>query len=350
MSDPQPDTAPRRAWARGIVRFFRNLLITLAILALLAGGGAWYGWQWINGVIDQPGPHGAAKLVLIPRGTGLQEIGLRLSDARLIGDPRYFLAAHYLRGQGKPVRAGEFEVPAGASVAAILELLQSGPMVVRRLTVPEGLTTQAVLALIQQAEGLTGTVPRELPEGVLLPDTYHFTYGDTRGELAGRMRKAMDEALNQAWSQRSPDLPLSSPRDLLALAALVEKETGVEAERARVAGVFINRLRKGMKLQSDPTVIYSLVGGAGKLERSLTRGDLDRVHPYNTYAVTGLPPGPIANPGRAALQAAAQPARHDELYFVADGSGGHAFAKSLDEHNRNVARWRQIQRERGLRE
>ena len=217
---------------------------------------------------------------------------------------------------------------------------------VRRLTVAEGLTTFDVLARLGATEGLKGLAPQGLGEGQLLPETYHFSYGDARADIVRRMRAAMTSAVERLWAARVPDLPLNSPAEALILASIIEKETGLAEERARVASVFINRLRAGMRLQSDPTVVYALTHGQGKLGRRLTRTDLRDQSLYNTYVHKGLPPGPIANPGIAAIAAALNPARSGDLYFVADGSGGHVFARTLAAHNRNVRRWRKLQKAR----
>ena len=248
-----------------------------------------------------------------------------------------------LDGAQNRLMAGEYDFPAGVSAASVRDRLLAGRTVVRRLTVPEGLTTAAVLDLVRSAEGLSGEPP-EAGEGRLLPETYHYSYGDSRPDMVARMQRAMDEALARLFRDRRAGSPLRSEAELLTLASIVEKETGVSAERAEIAGVFVNRLRRGMRLQTDPTVIYALTGGRRALGRPLTRADLRTDHPYNTYRVHGLPPGPIANPGLAALEAAARPAETDALYFVADGAGGHLFARTIREHNRNVARYRRLSR------
>jgi len=212
----------------------------------------------------------------------------------------------------------------------------------RRLTIAEGLTARQITRLLEGTEGLTGETP-PIAEGALLPETYAFTLGDSRASVVRRAAAAMEQAVAEAWAARAPDLPLASPRDAVILASIIERETGVAEERGLVAGVFVNRLRRGMMLQSDPTVAY----GAGQgmpLDRPLTRADLNEDHPYNTYRIRGLPPGPIAAPGRESLRAATQPETTDYLYFVADGTGGHAFGRTLEEHNRNVARWRALRR------
>lgn len=299
--------------------------------------------NWVQTEIDRPGPTLTAKTIYIPRGLGSDAIGQMLLDEGLIAKPWLLMAATQLRRDPRALRAGEYEIPAGASLAAILEQLRAGRTVVRRLTVPEGLTSAQILDLIRTADGLDGPMPESLPEGSLLPETYHYQRGDRRGELVRRLQTAMQAALAEAWAGRNLSVPLRTPEELLILASMIEKETGVAAERERISGVFINRLRRGMRLQSDPTVLYGVVGGAGST-KPLTRADLDTDTPWNTYTRAGLPATPITNPGRAALLAAARPMATDDLYFVADGTGGHAFARTLDEHNRNVARWRQIER------
>ncbi|MFT8243543.1 endolytic transglycosylase MltG [Roseomonas sp. BN140053] len=315
------------------MRLLRSLLLLLLLLALGAGGAAWWGWQRFGA----PGPLAEPTPVVVPRG-GTGAITDALRERNVIDDARAFsLAAWVTRAEG-PLRAGEYLFPAHASLRDVLEVLRRARPVQRRLTIPEGLNARQIAALLDRAEGLTGETPA-LDEGAVLPDTYSYQWGDARTPLLRRAERAMDAALAEAWEGRAPDLPLASPREALILASIIERETGKPEERPRVAGVFINRLRRNMPLQSDPTVAYAAADG-GVLERALTRADLDRDHPFNTYRNRGLPPAPIAAPGRNSLRAATRPDVTEELYFVADGSGGHAFARTLDEHNRNVARWR----------
>ncbi|HYZ35068.1 MAG TPA: endolytic transglycosylase MltG, partial [Crenalkalicoccus sp.] len=274
---------------------------------------------------------------VVPRG-GIGAIGERLAEAGVIADSRAFaLAALATRGEG-PLRAAEFAFPAHASLAEVLETLRTAKPVQRKLTIPEGLSARQITALLDHAEGLTGETP-PIAEGALLPETYAYQWGDTREGVVRRAEHAMDEALAAAWAGRAPDLPLSTPREALILASIVERETAVPEERPRIAAVFLNRLKRDMPLQSDPTVIYAVAEG-GAFDRRLTRADLDDDSPFNTYRNRGLPPAPICAPGVAALRAATRPAETEELYFVADGTGRHAFARTLEEHNRNVARWR----------
>jgi UPF0755 protein len=312
-------------------------LVSLFFALGFACGGA---VAWLR--LDGPGPLAGPVAVVIPKGAGGEGIARRLHDAGVIADPRLFRLAARILGRSKPLRAGEYEFPARTSAFAAIELLQSGRTVVRRLTVPEGLTVRQVMGLLIEAEGLDGPVTRTAGEGWLLPETYHYSWGDSRQGLVERMEAGMREALARAWGARGGPPVLKTPVEALTHASIVEKETGVAAERPRIAVVFLNRLKANMKLQSDPTVIYGLDRGAGNFTRALVRADLEADTPYNTYTRAGLPPGPIANPGRAAIEAVLNPVASDELYFVADGSGGHAFAKTLDEHNRNVARWRRI--------
>ena len=313
--------------------------VFLALVSAAAGGLAFWAWDDFNA----PGPLEEVRRVVVPNGTGLAPLAQLLAEQEVLRRPLVFRAFVIVDGSQNRLQAGEYDFPAGVSAAAVHDLLVAGRTVVRRLTVPEGLTTSAVLDLVRGAEGLAGDPP-DPGEGRLLPETYHYRYGDSRADLLARMQRGMGEALARLFRGRSAGSPLKNEMELLTLASIVEKETGISGERARVAGVFVNRLKRGMRLQADPTVIYALTGGRQGLDRPLTRADLRVDHPYNTYRNRGLPPGPIANPGLAALEAAARPARTDALYFVADGAGGHLFARTLGEHNRNVARYRKLSR------
>ena len=325
-----------------MLSYFRWVLFFVALFVTLMGGGLWLG----NRILNEPGPLAATKNVVIPRGAGPQTMAKLLNDEGVLNHPRLFRIALMIDPTPRPIKAGEYEVPAHVSMWSLLELLQSGKQVQRRLTVIEGMTTAEVVELVRKTEALSGEITLDLKEGDLLPETYFFAREDTRDGLLMRMKEAMDKTLDEAWRKRAAGLPLANRRDALTLASIIEKETAVPAERTRVAAVYINRLRRRMKLDSDPTTIYGLTLGKVPFNRELTRADLQSNSPYNTYVVTGLPPGPICNPGRASIMAAVNPARDRALYFVADGQGGHAFANTLAEHNRNVERWRQIQRER----
>jgi UPF0755 protein len=314
--------------------------VFFALLLLLAGLGT-AGFLYARHAYTAPGPLAEPAQLVIPRG-GTTAIAAALAERHVIADPRAFLAAAWLTSGEGPLRAAEYLFPARASLAEVLEILRRGRPVQRRLTIPEGLTARQIAALIERAEGLTGETPA-FEEGALLPETYSYQWGDTRAALVRRAEQAMAAALDEAWRQRAENLPLANPRQALILASIVERETGKAEERALVAGVFINRLRRGMPLQSDPTVAYAAADG-GVLERPISRADLERDHPFNTYRIRGLPPGPIASPGRDSLRAVVRPEATDFLYFVADGTGGHAFGRTLEEHNRNVARWRALNR------
>jgi len=315
-----------------------NLVVGLAMLGGLVGGVLMLAYY-------KPGPLSDSKTVVIERGSGLPGIAAQLNQAGVIDNPpAAFTLGVLLTGKRGLLKAGEYEFPAQISMAQVAELMAKGQVVVHKVTVVDGTTVKDVLAQLAAEPALTGEISQTPPEGTLLPETYFFNRGDTRDELLKRMQAAGQEALEKAWASRAPDLPVTSKLQVLTLASIIEKETGVPAERARVAGVFVNRLRQGMKLQSDPTAIYPLSNQTGDLGRALTLKDLELASPYNTYYAPGLPPGPIANPGLAALMAAVKPEGHDYLYFVADGSGGHAFASTLEAHNRNVAKWRQLQR------
>jgi len=319
-----------------------GLRIIAGALVVVSAAAAGVGY-WGTSQIVAPGPLEHPETVVIPRGSGVEAIAITLGDAGVIESPLLFAAGAKLMGNVRDLKAGEYLFPAHVSMEAVLEQMRQGRTLVRRFTVPEGLTSAQVLALLDKEPALTGQVTNVPKDGTLLPETYHYAYGDGRAALIERMRTAMTQALAEVWKGRDEGLPFENAQQILTLASIVEKETGIAAERAKVAGVFINRLEADMKLQSDPTVIYALTNGEGELGRALTRSDWKFESPYNTYHVAGLPPGPIANPGKASLQAVAKPEKHEFLYFVADGSGGHVFAKTLPDHNRNVAKWREFQ-------
>ena len=291
-----------------------------------------------------PGPLAVETVVIIPKGAGIAAVAERLAAAGVIENPTIFVIGARALELGRRFRAGEFAFSPGMSMRAVAEHLVSGKTVVRRITIPEGLLSVDVVRLLEDADGLAGAVETIPADGELLPETYFYSYGDSRQAIIDRMKAAMTKALGEAWASRSPDIAISDPHEAVTLAAVIERETGIAAERRRVSAVFHNRLKRGMRLQSDPTVAYAVTGGKSLLGRPLTTADLRIDSPYNTYEQNGLPPGPIANPGRAALQAAVDPLKSDEYYFVADGTGGHAFARTLQEHNRNVAKWRRYQR------
>ena len=323
------------------MRIGRSVLAAMALVVLLGTAGLLAAWQGLA-YLNAPGPLAEPRAVVIPRGSPVR-LGEVLAEEGVIRHPVALrIAAQLTTGEG-PLRAGEFLFPAAASLRDVLTVLRTARPVQHRLTIPEGLTAAAIAVLVERAETLAGD-PVVPPEGMVLPDTYLHERGTTRAAVLDRATRAMDRALAEAWASRADGLPLASPQEMLVLASIVERETGRSDERARVAQVFINRLRRGMRLQSDPTVVYAASGGAGVLDRPISRADLDAQHPYNTYRIPALPPGPIASPGAASLAAVARPAGGDDLYFVADGTGGHAFAKTLEEHNRNVARWRALSR------
>jgi len=312
-----------------------------AIVLLAAGGAVLYGIEHF----ERAGPLPVDRVVYIPPGSGLADIVAELEGAGVIEEPLIFRLGTRALGASRRLQAGEYLFPAGVSMREAVALLVSGRTIVHRLTLPEGTTSAEAVALVADAEPLVGGIEAIPSEGSLLPETYYFARGDTRSDLITRMAAAQKVLLAELWPARSGNLPISTQEEAVILASIVEKETAVAEERPLIASVFVNRLRKGMRLQSDPTVVYGLTDGKRPLGRALTRADLQVPTPYNTYLIDGLPPGPIANPGRASLAAVIDPAKSDYLYFVADGSGGHAFAKTLAEHNRNVAKWRRIRRD-----
>lgn len=349
MDDDATDNPPeptRPAKQRG--RFMRVLLtiflIGTASAVTLAAVGAWL----FHREFTAPGPLVEETALVIPRGASIRAIANLLEKEGVVTEAMVFLLGVRGLGGDRPLVAGEYAFNPAMSARDAMRLIQSGKVVARNLTVPEGLTVLSVMRLITAADTLEGELlpADEVEEGTLLPETYQYVRGEQRAAVLARMRSAMKASLDELWQTRSADTgPLKSPQEALILASIVERETGQPEERSRVAAVFLNRLRRGMRLQSDPTVVYGLSNGTGTIGRPLSRADLAVDHPFNTYVHTGLPPAPIANPGRDSLAAVMQPAPSKDLYFVADGTGGHAFAQTLKEHNRNVARWRRLQRQ-----
>jgi UPF0755 protein len=318
-----------------------NAVFTLLVLiAVVVGGGLFLGKQRF----DAPGPLAQDKVVNVPRGLGTRSIADLLEREGVIDRPFVFIGGVIaLKARGS-IKHGEYRFASHASMADVVDTMIQGKVVQHAFTVPEGLTSEQVVTRLMAENALTGEIKNVPDEGTLLPDTYQFTRGMTRAQLIQRMQQEDRRVLKEIWAHRSPDLPLKSPEELVTLASIVEKETGRPDERTRVAAVFINRLRRKMRLQSDPTIIYGLTGGKGSLGHPLLKSEMEKPNPYNTYQVDGLPPGPIANPGRASLDAVANPARTKELYFVADGTGGHVFSESYEQHVKNVGKLRGIER------
>lgn len=339
MAPQPPRRAPRRrsGWL-AVLSGGMTLMVLLFVGAgfLAAMGRAEFG---------APGPLAEDKAIVIERGASTEEIVDLLDKEGVINRPTWFWAGLVfgeVTGQTR-AKAGEYLFKRQASLREVMDTIVSGRAIQHAITIPEGLTSEQIVARMMDNDVLTGEVTNVPAEGTILPDTYKIERGTTRDQMVQRMQREHRRVLDEVWKKRAKDLPIRTSSDLVILASIVEKETGRPDERSRVAGVFVNRLGKSMKLQSDPTTIYGLAGGRGTLGRGLTRADLDTPTPYNTYVIPGLPPGPIANPGRAALEAAANPSRTKDLFFVADGTGGHAFAETLEQHNRNVLRWRAIE-------
>ena len=305
---------------------------------LLLGSGAWGGWGWFASVRVRPGPLAKSSDIVIPRG-GIERVASGLLDAGAIESVLRFRVAAWLSRDEGALHAAEFAFPAHASLNQVLAILRTAHPVEHFIAIPEGLTSYQIAALVAKAEAATGDVKR-FEEGSVLPQTYAYEYGATRESILARARSAMTRARDTAWAGRAPGFPLTSVESAVILASIVERETAKAEERAHVASVYLNRLRIGMRLQADPTVVYAASGGIGVLDHKLTRAELDRDDPFNTYRNTGLPPAPICAPSLASIQAVLHPQPSDDLYFVADGTGGHAFAATRDAHERNVAKWR----------
>jgi len=293
--------------------------------------------------IDKPGPLATATLFEVGKGQGLSSISARLQQKGIIKNKRMFALNTVANKAAKKLKAGKFHIPARASMQEVLDILVRGRAIFYKVTVPEGLTSQQVVLILNKHPQLKGTIDAIPAEGSLMPNTYQFDADTERSEILAKMSKNQREFLAKSWANRQKDLPLQTPQEALILASIVEKETGIASERKRVAGVFINRLRKGIKLQSDPTIIYGLVGGKGKLGHPLRQSEMKKKTGFNTYHIAGLPPTPIANPGSKAIEAVLNPADTKDLFFVADGSGGHAFAPTLKQHNINVRAWRKVE-------
>jgi len=340
----EPDTVEmptrRSTSARHPLVIIGNAIISIfVLLVIIAGVALFIGKQRF----EAPGPLAQDRIVSLPRGSGIRDIADVLEREGVIDQPWVFVGGVLVLKAREDLKAGEYQFKAHASLRDVVATIVEGRVVAHQFSVPEGLTSEQIVARLLDDDVLVGNI-KEIPrEGSLLPDTYNFTRGVTREQMIQRMQQAQQHLVKEIWDRHSPDLPIKTPEQLVVLASLVEKETGKPEERTRVAAVFVNRLKQKMRLQSDPTIIYGLVGGKGTLGRPIMKSEIDQATPYNTYQIDGLPPGPICNPGRASLEAAVNPARTRELYFVADGTGGHVFAETYEQHQKNVARLRSLE-------
>ena len=325
--------------------FFRFVFVLLLLSGAAAAVGGWY----ILNQFDAPGPKAyegeTETIVSLPMGTGLNQAANILQQRGVVRSALIFRFGVMYNRKAAALKAGEYAIPSGATPAEIMNILVEGKAIVYKLTLAEGLTSAMIVELVRQHPTLVGDVADVPLEGSLLPETYIFNRGESRATLIKRMEDDHNRVLDELWAQRAANLPIATKEEAVILASIVEKETGVSAERPRVAAVFVNRLRKGMKLQSDPTIIYGLTKGV-PLGRGIRQSELDKATPYNTYVIVGLPPTPIANPGKASLAAVMNPAQTEDLFFVADGTGGHVFAATLAEHEKNVKNWREIEKQR----
>ena len=347
---PEPGTPPprkRSRHARSQIVVFMNFMLSLIVLVLLGASALFYFGKM---QFDGQGPLNTETTFLVKRGAGIAEVSNSLENREIVSDARIFRYGVRTLGHENDLKAGEYAIPAGASMRDVMKILISGKSIMYPLTIPEGLTVKQIFDRIAADPTLVGDMPKDMPpEGSLFTDTLNFTRGTTRSEIIDRMIASQKKLVDETWAKRNADLPIKDKNEFVTLASIVEKETGIASERPHVASVFINRLKKGMRIQSDPTIIYGLFGGAGKpSDRPIFKSDIEKPTPYNTYVINGLPPTPIANPGKAALEAVANPLDTEDLYFVADGTGGHVFSKTLQEHNANVRKWRSVEEQKNI--
>ena len=339
----------RQALRRQPLSFRRRLAVTAGsavttVAVVLAVVAVWFVWSYFG-----PGPaarHGAETTVILRHGASLPEIASDLETQGVVRSGAVFMAAAQATRAARRLKAGEYAFPSGATLAEVIAMIREGRIVHHYVTIPEGLTSAQATAILMDSPVLAGQVTAP-PEGSLLPETYEVERGTDRGVVLHRMMAARDRLLAELWPKRRQGLPFRRPEDAVTLASIVERETGLPGERPRVAAVFVNRLEKGIPLSSDPTIVYGLTGGT-PLGHGIRQSELASLTPYNTYHFTGLPPTPICNPGRASIAAALDPARTDDIYFVATGTGGHSFSATMAEHQKNVERWRAVERQRAL--
>jgi UPF0755 protein len=338
-----PPPPKRSERARNPFVVIGNAIITILIILMIGAGTAYY---YGRQLLETPGPLREDKVVNIPARAGKRDIADALQREGVINvNPWAFIGGVFALKASSDLKPGEYEFRKNASLRDVIATIVEGKVVQHAVTIPEGLTSEQIVARLTDSDIFAGSV-REIPrEGTLLPETYKFPRGTTRDQVIQRMQQTQKRVLAEIWERRNPDVPIKSPEALITLASIIEKETGKADERSRVAAVFVNRLRQKIKLQSDPTIIYGLVGGKGTLGRPIKRSEITQPSPYNTYVIEGLPPGPIANPGRASLEAAANPARTRDLFFVADGTGGHTFTETYDQHQKNVAKLRALEKQ-----
>jgi len=344
LEPEQVPPPPRRSErARNPFVVIGNAIITILILLMIGAGVTYY---YGKQILESPGPLKEDKIVNIPARAGKRDISDVLQKEGVINvNPWIFIGSVYALKASSDLKPGEYLFQKNASLRDVIGTIVEGKVVQHAVTIPEGLTSEQIVARLSDNDIFAGSV-REIPrEGTLLPETYKFPRGATREQVIQRMQQTQKRVLAEIWERRNPDIPIKSPEQLVTLASIVEKETGRADERSRVAAVFTNRLRQKIKLQSDPTIIYGMVGGKGTLGRPIKRSEITQPSPYNTYVIEGLPPGPISNPGRASLEATANPARTRDLFFVADGTGGHAFTETYDAHQKNVAKLRSMEKQ-----
>ncbi len=334
----------------GLLRLVSGVFTVLLLLMAIVGGVALALQSWVNA----PGPLAAGKAVVIPKGEGVHDIASRLEREGVIADRRLFIAGYLIakatawgeKARPPQLKAGDYQIPEAASIRNVIDILSEGRTITHRVTVPEGLTSHQIVERLKADPNLAGDVTEVPSEGILLPETFIVQRGAQRQAILDNMRAESRKLMEKLWDQRQKGLPFKTPEEALVLASIVEKETGRNDERERVAAVFVNRLRQNMRLQSDPTILYGLGTGKTVWSRQILKSEIAQRTAHNTYQIDGLPPTPICNPGRASIEAVLNPANTKDLYFVADGNGGHIFAGTLKDHNANVQKWRALEKER----
>ena len=316
------------------------------IIANLVGGSVFSTYEFFLA----EGPLTSRKEVTIEKGMHRRKIAQHLFEQGIIESPSIFVLGVRVSNKASELKAGEYSIPPKSSAKMVMEILTGGQTLIRKITIPEGLTSYQIVEMLNSTKSLSGEITQIPAEGSLLPETYYYSAGDSKQQIIDRMQNAMKKTIEELWPKRDPSIPLKNIKEVVILASIIEKETSLDSERSHIASVFINRLEKKMRLQSDPTVIYGLSDNTGVFKRKLWSNDLKKEHPHNTYVIYGLPPTAISNPGKDSIKAVLNPQKTNDLYFVANGTGGHTFAPTYAQHQDNVSRWRNIKKNKATKQ